>query len=110
MNVYKKLGIAAQWARDMMHTAIEQGHGRQHSVAVDSSHDRTTRLHTILSAARAIRRMRMEARLSQQEFASLLGVSVAAITTIEVGEADCLSTLQMCDQASAMLGRRVTSA
>jgi DNA-binding transcriptional regulator YiaG len=104
MNVHKTIGIAAQWARNMMHTAIDNG--GQQSVAVDASYDRTTRLHTILSAARAIRRMRVEAHLSQQQFALLLGVSVPEITAIEVGDADCLSTLQMCDQVRAVLGRR----
>jgi DNA-binding XRE family transcriptional regulator len=61
------------------------------------------RLSTTFNAARALRQLRVHARLTQKEFAGLLGVAESRLVLIEIGEAGCLETLQTCKRARAIL-------
>lgn len=61
------------------------------------------RLNTTFDAARALRQLRVRARITQTEFANLLGVSESRLLSIEIGEVGCLEALQTCKRARAIL-------
>lgn len=61
------------------------------------------RLNTTFNAARTIRQARAQTRLTQKEFAAVLGITESELVLAEIGEADCLRTLQISKHAHAVL-------
>jgi len=62
------------------------------------------RLQTKFGAARLIRQLRIRAGLSQEELAAHLSMSVPEIVAIEIGDADCLKTLQVSESVRRLVG------
>ncbi len=74
------------------------------TVALDHSPATAERLNTKFGAARLIRQLRIRAGLSQKELAARLHMSVPEIMAIEIGDRDCLQTLQVSDHVKRMIG------
>jgi len=64
------------------------------------------RLISKLTAARELRQLRAKAGLSQQQLAQRLELSLPDVIAIEIGESDCLRTLQVAERARRLLGAR----
>jgi ribosome-binding protein aMBF1 (putative translation factor) len=62
------------------------------------------RLISKLTAARTLRQLRAKAGLSQEQLAAKLELLVPDVIAIEIGEADCLRTLQVAERARRLLG------
>lgn len=87
-----------------------EGPGKVHKVPAPcaGAESVNARLITVLNAAREIRQIRIRASLTQAEFAQRLGMSAAQLVQVEIGEAGCLHTLQVCRQARLALAQADT--
>jgi len=82
-------------------------HGHVHAEAVPPADARNPeRLISKLTAARTLRQLRAKAGLSQQQLAQKLELTLPDVIAIEIGESDCLRTLQVAERARRLLGER----
>ena len=99
MNLHDGLEFLARWTQPLDTGAATSPPGPAGDTAPNSE-----RLQTKYGAARVIRQLRVRAGLSQQELAARLQLSVPEIVAIEVGEADCLRTLQVSEAVRRLVG------
>ena len=98
MNLHEGLERLARWTSQHL-----DSHGPVPAALAPRPVD-SERLHTLFGTARLIRQMRIRAGLSQQELAARLQLSVPEMVAIEIGRADCLTTLRVSENVRRLVG------
>jgi len=99
VNLHHGLELLARWTQHFDASSAAAPQRVAHHEGAGSE-----RLQAKFGAARQIRQLRIRAGLSQQALAERMNLTVAEMIGVEIGEADCLRTLQLSEHVRRMLG------